>query len=90
VRARREVRAPARDVRECVGLAAGGTELVEQHEDRLAEPVQDLHLRVHVAGVVGRLGCVDHVQQHVAVLARVADRLLARPERPVREAVPQL
>ena len=55
-------------------------------------PIQaeQLHLGRDVAGRLGRLGGVDEVEHHVGLVAHVAHRLLAGPERPVAPAVPDL
>ena len=52
-------------------------ELVQQHDDRLAGPRQQLQSRRDVAGSLGRLGRVDQVEHHVGLVAHVLQRLLA-------------
>ncbi len=63
-------------------------DLVQQHDDRLADPAQHLHLERDVAGVVRVLGGVDEVQHGLRAVARRAHRLLAAPEGTVAVAVP--
>jgi hypothetical protein len=63
-------------------------ELIQQHQHRLAGPAEQLHLAGQIAGF--GLARVDQVQQQVAALAHVAQRLLAHPERAVVPAVPDL
>ena len=89
-RMRRQVRAPARQLGGLERRRAGRAELVEQHDHRLADPGQQLHLGRDVAGRLRRLGGVDEVEHHVGLVAQVAHRLLAGPERPVAPAVPDL
>jgi hypothetical protein len=62
--------------------------LIEQNDDRLADPFEDRELRRDVAGVGWRLRRVDEVQHDVGLVTDVAHRLLARPQRAVAPAVP--
>ena len=74
-----------------VGRAiARRAELVQQHDDRLAGPRQQLHLGRDVAGCFRRLGGAEQVEQHVGLVAHVLQRLLGGPERAVAPAVPDL
>ena len=87
---RRQVLAPGRLVRRVGIPPARRAQLVQQQQDRLAEPAEDLHLGLDVAGGGRRLGGVDQVEHDIALVLHVADRLLAAVERPVGEAVPHL
>ena len=85
-----EVGAPAVDLG-FFGLVAGRrAHLVQQHDDGLADPGQDLHLGFDVAGILGVLGRVDQVQHHVGFFTDVVHGLLAGPQGAVSEAVPDL
>ena len=85
-----EVGAPAVDLG-FFGLVAGrGAHLVQQHDDGLADPGQDLHFGFDVAGILGVLGRVDQVQHHVGFFTDVVNGLLAGPQGAVSEAVPDL
>ena len=86
---------PARQVF-APGLLVGGffggrprrAQLVQQHQNRLANPGQ----HVHFSRDVGRRGRafsgVDQVQHDAAVLLHMAQGLLAGPKRPLAPAVP--
>ena len=73
-----------------VRRVVAGSNLVQQHERRLAEPVEDLQFRLDVAGGGRFFRRVDDVQHDVRRLARRTHGLLAAPERTVREAIPHL
>ena len=78
-----------RDVRLASRVGARA-ELVEQHERGLAEPFEDAQLGRDVAGRLRVLRRVRDVKHDVRRIPRGAHRLLAAPERAVREAVPHL
>ena len=89
-RTRAERVAPARLVRFLLVARPRLAGLVEQHDDRLADPLEHGHLRRQVAGVLGRFGRVDEVEHDVGLVANVRDRLLRQPERAVAKAIPDL
>ena len=84
------MRAPGVDLRRLKLRTARRAGLIEQHDDWLAHPAEDFHLRADVAGCLGRFGGVDEVEHHIGLLAHVFERLLAAPERTVGDAVPGL
>jgi hypothetical protein len=69
---------------------AGRPGLVEEQHHGLRHPGEDLHFERHIAGVGRVLRCINKVEDHVGMIASVADRLLARPERPLAPPVPNL
>jgi hypothetical protein len=81
---------PAFDVVGLLLRGAGRTELVQQHEHRFVEPSEQRHLGLDIGSGLRRFGRVDEVQHDVRVLAHVAQRLLAVPERAVEPTVPNL
>ena len=85
-----EVGAPAVDLG-LFGMVAGRrAHLVQQHDDGLADPGEDLHFGFDVAGVLGIFGGVDQIEHHVGLFADVVHGLLAGPEGAVGKAVPDL
>ena len=75
------------------GFEIGGprrAELIQQDHDGLADPAEDAHLGIDVASRRRLFRCVNEVQDDVGVIAHVAHGLLAAPERPVGEPVPDL
>ena len=82
--------APALHLGGFVGRRLRRPQLVEQHDHRLADQVQHLQLGVEIADIVGRLRGVDEVEHDVGLVEHVAHRALARPERAIAIAVPDL
>ena len=85
-----EIGAPAVNLGFFGLVASRGAHLVQQHDDGLANPGQDLHLGLDVAGILGVLGRVDQVQHHVGFLTDVVHGLLTGPQGAVGETVPDL
>ena len=90
VRIRRQMRLPARDLRRLDRGLARCAELVEEDDDGLADPREQVHLGPDVARGRRLLGRVDEIEHHVGLVADVAQRLLRRPERALAPAVPDL
>ena len=69
------------------GVAA---DLVEQHDDRLVQPGQYVHLGAPVAGI-GRVFCrVDKVEHHIRMVARGEQGTLAQVKRLVAPPIPDI
>ena len=85
-----QVLAPGRFVRRIGVMAARRAHLVQEQHDGLADPAEDLHLGLDVARGRGSLGGVDEIEDHVALVLDVADRLLAAVEGAIGQAVPYL
>jgi hypothetical protein len=64
--------------------------LVEQHDDRFADPFENGKFGRQVAHVRRFLGRVHQVQHDVSLFAHVAHRLLREPERAIAETIPDL
>ncbi len=61
--------------------------LVEQHHDRFAEPLEDVHLGRQIAGVARRFRRIHQVEHDVGFFLGRPQGLLAEPERTVAVAV---
>src|SRR5215471_12036366 len=73
-----------------VRTIAWWSKLVQQQDDWLSQPLQNLHLDIDVPSRRWLLASVRHIQDDVARLACVAHCLLSAPERPVGNTIPDL
>ena len=73
-----------------VGARTRRARLVQEHDDRAAHPREQIELGSQVARVLRRLRRIDQVEQHVGLVARGSNGLLAAPEGTVGEAIPDL
>ncbi len=64
--------------------------LVQEKNDRLADPFEHLHFHSDIRGRFGKVRGVDQIKDDVGLLADIAHRLLAAPERTVGQPVPDL
>ena len=64
--------------------------LVQDHDDRLAEPAEDFHLVLDEGSAREALAGVHQIEHGLGIIAHVFHRLLGAPERAVGDAVPEL
>ena len=81
---------PALQVLQCLRLRGVTAHLVEQDDDRLVEPGQNVHLGAPISGISRVFGGVDEVEHHIGMVARGQQRALAQVKRLVAPAVPDI
>jgi hypothetical protein len=87
-RTRSERLAPAFDFGSLDGGCAWRSRLIQQRDDRFSKPLEDLQFGREIAGIRRRLRRIDEVQHDIRIVAHVAHRLLARPQRRLAPAIP--